>query len=215
MSKQAQSYIQMINACEAAIVRIRTAKDTGNGDSPEVSNDFEFLRQSVMPSFSRFANSLKSLAPDAKEEAQQAMFDQLKAHICSSSYPSLETRFGAYLKRTPLRAINKTRKHYTQPGQIGVISRLDAEQNDDGCTLGDITADPQAEAAFDNVLLKMVLKDACAQLSDQERQVIGLIVAGYSSKEVAQRLVISPSKVTRLHQRAATHLRPYFNDTDE
>lgn len=215
MSKQPQPYIQMIQACEAAIIRIRIAMRTGNGDSSEVSEDFAFIRRSVMSSFTRFADSVKNLAPDAKEEGRQAMFDQLQDHICSLTYPTLETRFGAYLKRTPLRSIGKTRKNYTQPGQTGAVSRLDAVQNDDGCTLGDITADPQAEAAFDNVISRMVLKDACAQLSDQERQVIALLVYGYSNNEVAQRLAISPSKVTRLRQRVATHLRQYFNDTDE
>jgi RNA polymerase sigma factor (sigma-70 family) len=215
MTEQPQPYIQMLQACEAAIGRIRIAIRTGNGDSSEVSEDFAFVRQSVKPSFTRFAVSMKNFAPDAKEEARQAMFDQLEDHIRSLNYPTLETRFGAYLKRTPLRAIYKTQKNYTQLGQIGGISRLDAKQNDDGYTLGDITADPRAEAAFDTVLANMVVKDACAQLSNQERQVIAMIWYGYSNKEVAQRLAISPSKVTRLRQRAGTHLQQYFNNTDE
>ena len=91
MAAGVSPYIQMIQACEAAIVRIRAALRSGAGDSEEVGADFEFIRISVTPRLIGYARKAGWMAPTAAEEALEAMYDRLFEDIWSLNFASLET----------------------------------------------------------------------------------------------------------------------------
>lgn len=213
MSEHPSSFVEMVHACEAAICRIRAAICAEDSDTADVSADVEFIRQAVTPYFARHARKIQGLGPEAEEEAKQAMLDQLHDHIISPTYPSLETWFGSYLKCTAHRATKKTQRHFVSFEQNHV--RLDTDQDNEGYKPCEIVADLQAEAAFTSILDRMAWQNAMTQLSDIERQAVTLIMAGYTNNEVAQQLAISPSKATRVHQRAAVHIRQILHDADE
>lgn len=215
MSEQPSSFVYMVQECQAAIIRVRCAIDSGNGHAPEVGEDLELIRRSIMPYFARDAKGMERLAPGAGEETQQIVFDRLLDHIQSSTYPTLTTHFGAYLKSTKQRVLQKTWQQYVPPGHTKGISRLDAERQDDGGNLAAAVADPQAEDAFASVIDRLTLQDAIAQLNHDERQIIALIEAGYTNDEIARQLAISPSTATRRRKRAVAHLQRILHDTDE
>lgn len=215
MEKQLSSFAMMVQECQTVINRVRCAVNAGNGHTPEVGEDLEFIRRSIRPYFAQDAKSMEHLAPGAGEEMQQSVFDRLVEHIRSSTYPTLTTHFGAYLKSTKQRVCQKTLRRYVPCGHEKRIFRLNVEQRDDEGYLAATVADPHAEDAIASVIERLTLQNAIAQLNRNERQIIAFIEADYTNDEIAQRLAISPSTATRRRKQLAARLRQILNDADE
>lgn len=214
MSDQLAPYIATIQRCEAAIIRIRTAIRAGNGDAPEIGDDFMAIWTAVAPQLSRYARRVRHLAPEAEDEALDAMFDQLRKHIWSLTFPSLETGFGAYLKHMPLRVVDTMQRKYGATGVSSTVARLDAV-NEDGLALHETVADPQAEAAFAGLEQHTDLHAAIARLPDAERHVITMRLHDYQNNMIAQQLGISPSSASRIYTSALTLLRQRLLGNEE
>ena len=207
MDEGPSPYIIMIQACEAAIVRIRTAQRAGNGNDEAVGQDFMQIRQAVTGKLTRYATSVRQLAPEAAEEALEAMFDRLLDDVFSLGYVSLETQFGAYLNSMPTRILSKIRRKYLRDDASLIVERLDADDDEDSPSIHEIVADPRAEQAFASIGERETLDAAIAQLPDAERHVIILRLQGYQNNEIAQLLGISLATATRIYQRAIARVR--------
>lgn len=215
MDEGSSPYITMIQACEAAIVRIRAAIRAGNRSNDTVGEDFMQIRQAVTPRLTRYAMSVRHLAPEAAEEALEAMFDQLLDDVFSRGYVSLETQFGAYLNSMPKRILYKIRRKYLRADASLMVERLDAERYADGTTLHETVTDPQAEQFFATIGEREALYAAINHLPDAERHVIVLRLQGYENNAIAQFLGVSPATATRIYQRAIVALRERLGPIQE
>src|SRR5690242_12627692 len=88
---------QMIQDCEAAIIRVRAAIRAGATGAEPVGADLNFILDSVEERLTRYARQVAFLGPEAFEEALDALRDRLLDDIWSLSYATMETQFGAYL----------------------------------------------------------------------------------------------------------------------
>lgn len=215
MDEGSSPYFTMIQACEAAIVRIRTAIRAGNRTSEAVGEDFMQIRQAVTPRLTRYAMSVRHLAPEATEEALEAMFDRLLDDVFSLGYVSLETQFGAYLNSMPKRILYKIRRKYVRDDASLMVERLDAERYEDGTSLHETVVDPQAEQFFAAIGEREALQAAINQLPDAERQVIVLRLHGHENNAIAQFLGVSPATATRIYQRAIAALQQRLGPIQE
>jgi RNA polymerase sigma factor (sigma-70 family) len=215
MDEGSSPYFTMIQACEAAIVRIRAAIRSGNQTSDVVGEDFMQIRQAVTPRLTRYAMSVRHLAPEAAEEALDAMFDRLLDDIWSLTYGSLETQFGAYLNSMPKRILYKIRRKYVRDDASLMMERLDAARYEDGTALHETVADPQAEQFFATIGERESLSAAIDQLPDAERHVIVLRLQGHENNVIAQFLGVSPATATRIYQRAIAALQQRLGPIQE
>ena len=215
MEDASSPYIAMIQECEAAIVRIRTALRAGNGNSEAVGQDFEQIRQAVTRRLTRYATSVAHLAPESADEALEAMFNRLLDDIWSLTYVSLETQFGAYLNSMPKRVLYKIRRKYVRADASFILERLDADDLDDGQARHEIVADPRLEQAITNVGEREALHAAIAQLPDADRHVVLLRMQGYENNAIAQLLGVSPATATRIYKRAIAALRQRLGQPEE
>ena len=211
MAGDVSSYIQMIQACEAAIVRIRERLRAGAGDSEEVGADFEFIRDSVTPRLIGYARQAHWMAPAADEEALEAMYDRLFEDIWSLSFVSLETQFGAYLRSMPVRVLQNTRRKHVAPGVSEPVERLDEPMGDDGMLRHEAIDDPRAVEPFQAIGEHEELREAIAGLPPEERHVIRLRLQDVENNEIARQLGVSPATATRIHQRAVDRLKRRLN----
>lgn len=207
MDEGSSPYITMIQACEAAIVRIRAAIRAGNRSNDTVGEDFMRIRQAVTPKLTRYSMRVRDLAPEATEEALEAMFDRLFDDIWSLTFVSLETQFGAYLNSMPKRILHKIRRKYLRDDASFMVERLDAERYADGTTLHETVTDPQAEQFFATIGEREALYAAIDHLPDAERHVIVLRLQGHENNAIAQALGVSPATASRIYQRAIAALR--------
>lgn len=215
MDEGPSPYIVMIQACEAAIIRIRAAIRAGNGNSQAVGEDFMRIRQAVNPTLTRYAMSVRTLAPDAAEEALEAMADRLLDDVWSLTYVSLETQFGAYLNSMPKRVLFKIRRKYVRDDASFIVERLDVDGAEDGPSLHETLADPRAEQPFTAVGEREALHAAIEQLPDIDRHVIMLRLQGLANNAIAQALGVSPATATRIYQRARAALRQRLGQIEE
>ncbi len=214
MDEGSSPYIQLIQDCEAAIVRIRAALRSGTAHAPEVGDDWERIRRAVTPRLTRYAMSVRRLAPDSADEALEAMFDRLLDDIWSLTYVSMETQFGAYLNSMPIRILQKIRRKYVRDDASLRIERLD-DRVEEGQSLHDTVADPDAELPFAAIGEREALVDAIAQLPAVERHVIQLRLAGLENNAIAHTLAVSPATATRIYQRAIKELQRRLGATQE
>lgn len=205
MSEEPSAYIQMVQRCEAAIVRIRASIRAGAPDAEQVGADFSLILSACAPRLAGFARRAVGLGPLAFEEALDAMHDRLLDDIWSLGYASMETQFGAYLNSMPLRALWKIARKYGAAGASLPVERLDAAPG--GADPHESLADPAAEAAFDAVGERAALDAALAALPPAERMVVGLRRAGVDNNAIARRMGVSPATATRIYQRALAQLR--------
>lgn len=214
MSDELTPYIVTIQRCEAAIIRIRAAIRAGNDNSPDVGEDFMAIWTAVAPRLARHARRVRHLAPEAEDEALDAMFDQLREHVWSLTFPSLEMGFGAYLNHMPLRVIKKMQRKHGASGVSSIVVRLD-DAKEDGLALHETAADPQAEAAFAGVEQHADLHAAIARLPDAERHVITMRLHNYDNSMIAQQLGISPPRASHIFNSALTLLRQRLLGNEE
>jgi DNA-directed RNA polymerase specialized sigma24 family protein len=203
--RERSSYIAMIQACEAAIMRVRTAIRAGMQDTEAVGNDLTFIFDSVEARLIRYAKQVASYGPEAFEEALDALRDRLLDDIWSLSYQTMEIQFGAYLNTRPLRVLQQIARKYHRTSVSHSIERLDHPTGEDGQMLGDTIADPLAAAAIDqiaddderqNTLAR--LQAAINTLPDDERLVVQQRSAGISNNDIAALLGVSIATASRM-----------------
>ncbi len=208
-------YVQMVQDCEAAIIRIRAAIRAGTADSPPTGDDLIFIQRAVQGRFIGFARRLRWISDQAVEEARQAMDDRLFDDIWSLTFPSLETGFGSYLQHMPLRMLQNTARNYRSPDVSLLIEHLDDTVGEDGMQRYELIEDDDAQAAFAAIGDNEEFAEALASLSTVERQVIAWRLQTIDNTAIARRLGVSPPTATRLYQRGVQLLRQRLNPTEE
>ncbi len=201
------AYFQMVQRCEAAIIRIRAAIRTGAPHSEQVGADLSLILDSCAPRLIGFARRVAGLGPLAFEEALEAMHDRLLDDIWSLGYTSMETQFGAYLNSMPLRVLWKIARKYGATAASLQVARLDAPVDAEGLPLHATLSDPAAAGAFDAIGEREALDAAIAALPPAERLVLGLRRAGVDNNAIARQLGVSPATATRIYQRGVAALR--------
>jgi RNA polymerase sigma factor (sigma-70 family) len=215
MDQGSSPYIQMIQECEAVIVRIRAAIRAGTATSEEVGNDFAFIQSSITPRLVGYARKAAWMSPLAMEEALEAMHDRLFQDIWSLSFVSLETQFGAYLRSMPIRVLQQMSRKHVAPDVSLPVERLDEPLGEDGMPLHEAVGDPHATRAFDEIGEREALNEAIAQLPPDERHVIMLRLQDIENSEIARRLGVSAPTATRIYQRAVTNLKRRLTPEEE
>lgn len=216
MDEATSPYIQDIQACEAAILRIRAALQHNRVDNPEIDADYELVMRVAHPRLMRYARQVERLGPEAREEAYEAMVDRLTDDLLKTEgFPSMATAFGAYLKTMPIRVLQRIRRKY-QPDTASLsMERLDSEPVDSGRTPYETVADPRAEQPFDSLIEREMLMTALARLPDVERHVLVMRMQGWDNNAIAERLGVSPATTTRIYQRAVDALRRFLGNAEE
>jgi len=206
MPEPQSSYLQRIQECQAAIVRIRRARADGDYNSPAVAGDFTFVLTTVAPMFQRKARVFQGISPLLVEEAFETMVNTLKVDVCKSTYPSLEQQLGARIKSIGMAVIGAIRRKNSLDGRLLYSASFDAS---DGEALShyDTTPDPHGENAFTAVEDTAMLAPLLAQLSPKERWVLELkYLEGKKGVEIARELGISEVAVSRLLKAAIGRL---------
>ncbi len=196
-----------IHACEAAIVRIRSALRANNSHTAQVGEDFELIRKAVTPKFVGFTRVLGARTSIAVQEALDGMYDRLFEDIWSLSYVSLETQFGAYLRSMPVRVIQKVQRRYHAPGGTAPLLSLDEVIGEEGLPRHELERDVRAENAVLAIADREMLAEVWGQLSVEERRVVSWRLDELKNGEIATRLGVSEATATRIYQRAAAKLR--------
>lgn len=216
MNDDSTSYIARIQQCEAAIVRIRTAIRAGQSDSTQVANDIVAIQTVTKPIFIRWAMRLGWVSPLAVEETFEALDERLLEDIWKlTSFPSLETGFGAYLKTMPPRIVGQIKRKNTAGMVSSIMERLDAPIGDDGMPLHEAVSDPRSTAETNAVGDREALEQALQQLSPMERRAFLLRADGTSNNDVAEELGVSPSTASRLYDRAKAKLTRSLRASEE
>jgi len=208
------AYIEIIQACESAIVRVRVAIRTGTQDTEAVGNDLTFIFEAVESRLIRYAKQVALFGPEAFEEALDALRDRLLDDIWSLNYQTMETQFGAYLNTRPLRVLQQIARKHNRTSVSQYVERLDHPTGDDGQVLGETVADPFAAAAIDHIgeeeerqRILAQLYAAIAALPADERLVVQLRSAGVSNNDIAAQLDVSIATASRIHKRALVRLQ--------
>jgi RNA polymerase sigma factor (sigma-70 family) len=215
MEEGSSPYIVKIQACEAAIGRIRAAIQAGQSNSEQVAEDFELVRTTAAPLFVKFARSVERVGPTAAEEALEAMEERLLRDIWSPTFVSLETGFGVYIKQMPIRIIQTITRKNTLGSASFPMERLDAPIGEDGMLLHEAVSDPHASAEVEAVAEREALQQALAQLPPMERQALMLRMQGESNNMVAESLGVSQATASRLYRRAVDQLKRLLGPSEE
>ena len=205
---------QMIQDCEAAIIRVRAAIRAGATDAESVGADLNFILDSVEERLTRYARQVAFLGPEAFEEALDALRDRLLDDIWSLGYATMETQFGAYLNTRPLRVLQQIARKYGRMPVSSSLERLDRPAGAEGQRLGEMIADPAASDALDELADQEELRDllarlagAIAALPPDERLVVQQRMAGVENNAIAQQLGASAATASRVYRRALERLR--------
>ncbi|GAC1645728.1 MAG: hypothetical protein NVS4B8_17400 [Herpetosiphon sp.] len=207
MQQTSPSYYQLIEDCEAAIIRIRAALRQGEGHTDEVSRDWNKIVSAITPRLVKQARHLRAVAPLAEEEVFEAMLDRLTDDILSLTYVSLETKFGAYMRTMPILVLRRVRAKHIAPGTSSPVERLDQPVGEDGMLHHESIGDPSAQHPFDAIGEQEALSEAIALLPAPERQVLRLRLAGTDNNAIARQLGVAPATATRIYQRSIAELK--------
>lgn len=208
-------YIARILACEAAIVRIRVAKQAGQLNSDQVADDFDLVFKTAVPIFAHRARDIAWVGPIAAEEAIDEMTHRLQTDILSDTFPSLENRFGAYLKTMPIHIIQTMMRKNMLGGDSSPMERLDAPIAEDGMLLHETVSDPHAISDFQALADQEELQQALDQLPPMQRLALVLRLQSESNNAIANRLGVSPATATRLCQRAIDQVKRHLRASEE
>jgi RNA polymerase sigma factor (sigma-70 family) len=207
-------YIATIQACEAAIVRVRAAIRAGASGTEAVGNDLIFIQEAVEDRLVAYALRVRTYGPEAFEEALDALRDRLLDDIWSLSYQTMETQFGAYLNTRPLRVLQQIARKYGRTSVSSSVERLDQPAGEEGQPLGDMIVDPLTSAAIDQIAEDDEQQTSLEQVRaildtfpPEERFVIQQRMAGVSNNEIAKRLDVSIATASRMYTRTLERLR--------
>lgn len=206
---------QLIQECEAAIVRIRAAIAAGAGNADTVGDDWDFIQRSVQPRFVSYARRLRWMGGHVFEEALLAMNERLFDNIWSTTFPSLETGFGSYLRHMPQRILQETARKYRPDGVSSLIEHLDETVGEDGQSLHELVEDPRAEAEVNTLADRQDVREAIAQLPALEQEVVMLRLQDVDNGTIARRFEVAPATATRIWQRALAMLRQSLISPEE
>lgn len=214
MSTPVSPRILMIQQCQEAIIRIRSARTAGDFSSEAVSNDFAFILCSVTPTFLNEARKLRPISPLLDEEAFEMMVEQLVADICSPSYPSLTTRFGARLRSIPIQ-VRRTLARKNSPNRsLHEVVSFDAARHEQQ-SLHETLSDPYAEQALARVDDHLMLASLLLQIPAEERQVWLLRQNGMKNVDIARELGVSEATISRIAKRADQRLAQLYTAMEE
>lgn len=214
MEEQPRGF-QLIQECEAAIVRIRTAIREGRGNTDDVGAEWEFIQRSVQPRFIAYARRLRWMGAQVFEEALLAMNDRLFDNIWSLTFPSLETGLGSYLHHMPWRVLQETARKYRPDGVSQLIEHLDETIGEDGMQRHEMVEDPRAEAAIGGLADRHDLREAIDRLPALEQEVVRLRLQDIDNNAIAHRLGVAPATATRIWKRAVEMLKQQLDAPEE
>lgn len=214
MEEASSSNPNMIQRCEAAVIRIRVAVERGDDNSDAVMRDWDMIKRSIAPHFGRFAEVIARYSPEAADEVLDEIFEQLRRNIWGTSYTTLDTQFGAHINSLPLGILRTTRRKYRVHATSLRIASLD-RIDDDGRTLHETLIDPHAQASFEHIGEHEALVAAVQQLPTEERDVIMMYMDEWSNNAIAEHLGVAASTTTRIRQRALENLRRSLGQPEE
>jgi RNA polymerase sigma factor (sigma-70 family) len=214
MADNVSDYVHMVQLCQSIIVRIR-ARPLRAAPSEEDWNDLLQIYGSVTPVLMIEARKLGTISATAREAALEAMLDQLRRDVFSRSFPSLETRFGAYLRTMPIRVRQQIRRKFVLGDALLMVESLDQAANEEGLALHETLADPNASTPFEAIGDREAIEQALMHLPVEEQLVVRLWLQGFKNNEIAQQFSISAPKATRIRQRAFERLKRLLVDTEE
>ncbi len=205
-----------IQQCEAAIGRIRAAIHAGQQHSDQVTADLAMIQGVAHPIFARRARQVAWISPLAVEEAFEALDEQLFKDVWKTTFPSLETGFGAYLKTMPVRMLDRITRKNLPGNDSSPVERLDMPTRDDGLLLHETVGDVRSTATIEGIADREAMDQALQQLPPMERRAFELrYAAGLSNNDLAQQLGVSAPTASRLVDRAKTHLARILRTSEE
>lgn len=205
-----------IQRCEAAIVRIRAAIRTAQQHSDHVASDLAIIHEVTHPVFARWSKQLAWISSFAVEEAFEALDEQLFEDIWKTTFPSLETGFGAYLKTMPVRILARIKRKNTSASDSSPIERLDMPTHEDGVLLHETVGDATSAATIERIAEREAVDQALVLLPPMERRAFELrYIGGASNNEVAEQLGVSAPTASRLVDRAKTQLARILRASEE
>ena len=204
---QERSWYEVVQECQARVVRIRAVLTTGGTLTPELQSDLDAvilaMRNWLIGRVRQYG-----LTEDAFGDVLLAVIEQLHRDLRSPGFGSMERRFGAYITSTVNRILFERRKT-DQTNPLSFLS-LDAPTGDDGPPLHRMIEDKTLEQHADTYQEEQIrarLAAAIARLPVIERQVVTLRLEGVASVDIARQSGMSPANVTHIHHRAVKRLK--------
>jgi RNA polymerase sigma factor (sigma-70 family) len=206
MTATDRSYFEFIQACEALIREYRLAQQAG--DREAMGSAYIQLLKKISPILTTRANQLRDISDGAVREAMDGMIDRLWHNINSTTFPTMESQFGAYLRSMPIRIVGKVREKY-RPSEVSLqLEKLDEPVEAGQLPKSEAVADPRTSREPELAATRIDLQAALAQLSPVERLVAQRRLAGTSNNTIAEELGVSAATATRIYKRALEQLRP-------
>jgi RNA polymerase sigma factor (sigma-70 family) len=204
---QERSWYEVVQECQARVVRIRAVLTTGGTLTPELQSDLDAvilaMRNWLIGRVRQYG-----LTEDAFGDVLLAVIEQLHRDLRSPGFGSMERKFGAYITSTVNRILFERRKT-DQTNPLSFLS-LDAPTGDDGLPLHRMIEDKTLEQHADTYQEEQIrarLAAAIARLPVIERQVVTLRLEGVASVDIARQFGMSPANVTHIHHRAVKRLK--------
>jgi RNA polymerase sigma factor (sigma-70 family) len=204
---QERSWYEVVQECQARVVRIRAVLTTGGTLTPELQSDLDAvilaMRNWLIGRVRQYG-----LTEDAFGDVLLAVIEQLHRDLRSPGFGSMERKFGAYITSTVNRILFERRKT-DQTNPLSFLS-LDAPTGDDGPPLHHMIEDKTLEQhadAYQEEQVRARLDAAIARLPVIERQVVTLRLDGVASVDIARQFGMSPANVTHIHHRAVKRLK--------
>jgi len=211
---QERSWYEVVQECQARVVRIRAVLTTGGTLTPELQSDLDAvilaMRNWLIGRIRQYG-----LTEDAFGDVLLAVIEQLHRDLRSPGFGSMERKFGAYISTTVNRILYE-RKH-RQQHTLSSIESLDAPVGDDGPPLHEVIEDTTLERLAEEYHEKQLhqqLHAAIATLPVIERIVITHRLRGVRGTDVAQMLGMSPANVSHIYNRAVRRLRQALTTGD-
>jgi len=204
---QERSWYEVVQECQARVVRIRAVLTTGGALTPELQSDLDAvilaMRNWLIGRVRQYG-----LTEDAFGDVLLAVIEQLHRDLRSPGFGSMERKFGAYITSTVNRILFERRKT-DQTNPLSFLS-LDAPTGDDGPPLHHMIEDKTLEQhadAYQEEQVRARLDTAIARLPVIERRVVTLRLDGVASVDIARQFGMSPANVTHIHHRAVKRLK--------
>ncbi len=204
---QERSWYEVVQECQQRVARIRAVLTTGGVWTPALQTDLDdviLAARNWVYGRARRAG----LDEDACADVLLAFIEQLHRDLRSPGFSSMERRFGAYISTTVNRILFERNKD--QQNVLSSTVSLDAPVGDDGSPLHEVIEDTTPERlveAYRDEDEHRRLHEAIAALPTIERIVITHRLNEVRGIDIAQRLGISPARVSHIYNRAVKRLR--------
>ena len=211
---QERSWYEVVQECQARVVRIRAVLTTGGVLTPELQADLDAvilaMRNWIIGRVRQFR-----LDDDEFGDVLLAVIEQLHRDLRSPGFSSMERKFGAYISTTVNRLLYERKRR--QQRALSSIESLDAPIGDDGPPLHEVIEDTTPERLAEEYHEKQLhqqLHAAIVALPVIERIVITYRLRGARGTDIAQMLGMSPANVSHTCNRAVRRLRQALTTGD-